>query len=78
MAQRREEHVAARAYTSTLLRVFFAAGINEHAGGAALEHDPEKWAPVFGKDHALPKGESKMTIRRKIIRLLFARFRSPA
>jgi hypothetical protein len=19
---------------------------------AALEHDPEKWAPVFGKDHA--------------------------
>jgi hypothetical protein len=21
-----------------------------------LEHDPEKWAPVFGKDHAPPKG----------------------
>ena len=22
------------------------------AGGGALEHDPEKWEPVFGKDHA--------------------------
>jgi hypothetical protein len=21
-----------------------------------LEHDPEKWIPVFGKDHAPPKG----------------------
>jgi hypothetical protein len=21
-----------------------------------LEHDPEKWVPVFGKDHAPPKG----------------------
>jgi hypothetical protein len=20
------------------------------------EHDPEKWIPVFGKDHAPPKG----------------------
>jgi hypothetical protein len=20
-----------------------------------LEHDPEKWIPVFGKDHAPPK-----------------------
>jgi hypothetical protein len=20
--------------------------------GAILEHDPEKWTPVFGKDHA--------------------------
>src|SRR5262245_35640488 len=24
-------------------------------GTRALEHDPEKWAPVFGKDHAPPK-----------------------
>ncbi len=23
--------------------------------GEALEHDPEKWEPVFGKDHARPK-----------------------
>jgi hypothetical protein len=22
------------------------------ARGRALEHDPEKWKPVFGKDHA--------------------------
>jgi hypothetical protein len=21
--------------------------------GVALEHDPEKWKPVFGQDHAL-------------------------
>jgi len=26
-----------------------------------LEHDPEKWIPVFGKDHAPPKGQSGMT-----------------
>ncbi len=24
----------------------------QYRGGAAVEHDPEKWAPVFGKDHA--------------------------
>src|SRR3954452_15671739 len=24
--------------------------------GVMLEHDPEKWVPVFGKDHAPPKG----------------------
>jgi hypothetical protein len=23
--------------------------------GAALEHDPEKWEPVFGNDHAQTK-----------------------
>ena len=23
-----------------------------------LEHDPEKWVPVFGKDHAPPKDQS--------------------
>jgi len=23
--------------------------------GTILEHDPEKWVPVFGKDHAPPK-----------------------
>jgi hypothetical protein len=32
---------------------------------AALEHDSEKWAPVFGKDHAPAIGYSAMTIRRK-------------
>ena len=25
------------------------------AAGARLEHDPEKWRPVFGKDHAQTK-----------------------
>ena len=34
-----------------------------------LEHDPEKWAPVFGKDHAPPISQSGMTIRRKVITL---------
>src|SRR5439155_4593589 len=29
---------------------------HRHAdGAAALEHDPEKWEPVFGKDHAQTK-----------------------
>ena len=27
------------------------------AHGAAIEHDPEKWEPVFGKDHAQTKGQ---------------------
>ena len=29
-----------------------------HSGGGrreAIEHDPEKWEPVFGKDHAPTK-----------------------
>jgi hypothetical protein len=34
-----------------------------------LEHDPEKWAPVFRKDHAQTKRWSGMTIRRKVITL---------
>jgi hypothetical protein len=34
-----------------------------------LEHDPEKWIPVFGKDHAQRKQESGMAIRRNIIPL---------
>jgi hypothetical protein len=29
-------------------------GINR-PGDLALEHDPEKWKPVFGKDHAQTK-----------------------
>ena len=28
---------------------------NEHVGRMSLEHDPEKWAPVFRKDHAQTK-----------------------
>jgi hypothetical protein len=36
---------------------------------AYLEHDPEKRAPVFGKDHAPTKSESGITIRRKVVPL---------
>jgi hypothetical protein len=36
---------------------------------ARLEHDPEKWVPVFGKDHAPTKQQSGMMVRRKIILL---------
>jgi hypothetical protein len=31
------------------------------------KHDPEKWAPVFRKDHAQTKGWSVMAIQRKAI-----------
>jgi len=34
-----------------------------------LEHDPEKWLPVFRKDHAQTKRWSGMTFRRKVIAL---------
>jgi hypothetical protein len=32
-----------------------------------LQHDPEKWVPVFRKDHAQTKRWSGMTIRGKVI-----------
>jgi tRNA-2-methylthio-N6-dimethylallyladenosine synthase len=35
----------------------------------ALEHDPEKWEPVFGKDHARTKGRSPALIPSKPITL---------
>ena len=34
---------------------------------ARLKHDPEKWRPVFGKDHAPTKRQSGMTSRREVI-----------
>jgi hypothetical protein len=34
--------------------------------GACLGHDPEKWVPVFGKDHAPTISWSGMAIRRKV------------
>src|SRR5215211_1593329 len=37
--------------------------------GPSLEHDPEKWIPVFAKDHAPPISWSEMTIGRKVISL---------
>jgi acetyl esterase/lipase len=33
------------------------------------EHDPEKWEPVFGKDHAPPKGLA-MSVRAELMRVL--------
>jgi hypothetical protein len=30
-------------------------GMSARGGRADLEHDPEKWIPVFGKDHAQRK-----------------------
>src|SRR5262245_65047505 len=39
-----------------------------------LAHDPEKWIPVFGKDHAPRISWSEMMIRRKIISLWRADF----
>src|SRR5437879_4977942 len=35
----------------------------------SLEHDPEKWIPVFGKDHAQSESWSRMTFRREVILL---------
>jgi diaminohydroxyphosphoribosylaminopyrimidine deaminase/5-amino-6-(5-phosphoribosylamino)uracil reductase len=32
-----------------------------------IEHDPEKWVPVFGTDHAQTWSLSEMTIRRNVI-----------
>jgi hypothetical protein len=34
-----------------------------------LEHDPEKWIPVFRKDHAQTKRQSAMLIQPKRIAL---------
>jgi hypothetical protein len=33
----------------------FASNAGGSFKSAALEHDPEKWKPVFGKDHAQTK-----------------------
>src|SRR6266436_398129 len=50
-------------------------GFGVHGG---LEHDPEKWEPVFGKDHAPTISWSGMTIRRKVIPLQAFSQASPA
>jgi hypothetical protein len=36
---------------------------------ASLKHDPEKWKPVFGKDHAQTMSQSEMAIQPKTISL---------
>jgi hypothetical protein len=39
-------------------------GFARQTAMATLEHDPEKWKPVFRNDHAQTKRQSGMTIRR--------------
>src|SRR5215510_5914401 len=46
-----------------------ATGHRSFAARRKLEHDPEKWIPVFGKDHAPTMRLSEMAIRRKVISL---------
>src|SRR5437899_6805014 len=36
----------------TALRIFMAIWEGLERAGLSLEHDPEKWEPVFGQDHA--------------------------
>jgi hypothetical protein len=43
-----------------------AAAVNV---SSTLRHDPEKWEPLFGKDHAQTRSWFGMTIRGKIIPL---------
>jgi hypothetical protein len=38
-------------------------------GSTHPDHDPEKWIPVFGKDHAQITSQSEMPIQPKIISL---------
>ncbi len=45
------------------------AGCNDRGDGAlrdrALEHDPEKWTPIFRKDHAQAKDNRRRKLKRK-------------
>jgi hypothetical protein len=45
------------------------AGWRFEEKSSRLEHDPEKWIPVFGKDHAPARRQSGMAIPRKVIAL---------
>src|SRR3954454_12978037 len=47
-------------------------------GLAALKHDPEKCAAVFGKDHAQTRTWSGMPIQGKIPALVCARAQGPS
>ena len=44
----------------------------------ALEHDPEKWEPVFGKDHAPAKRIERDDDSKKSHHALAAKAREPA
>jgi hypothetical protein len=41
----------------------------DQADRGMLEHDPEKWEPVFGKDHAQTRIQSVMAIQLEVIAL---------
>ena len=61
-----------RPVTITGLGTYSLHGIltrTDFARAPALEHDPEKWEPVFGKDHARTKGRSPALIPSKPITL---------
>jgi hypothetical protein len=45
------------------------AGDEVEGQGRGLKHDPEKWEPVSGKNHAQTISESEMTIQPKTISL---------
>jgi hypothetical protein len=45
----------------------FARADMEHGG--LLEHDPEKWKPVFRKDHAPPRNLERQSIQPEAIAL---------
>jgi hypothetical protein len=47
------------------------AGKRDESRSPGLDHDPEKWVPVFGKDHAPAIGWSGMTDQGEIIPLSF-------
>src|ERR1700747_1110962 len=41
-----------RRYLGLVASISLGSGIKSPPCCAVLEHDPEKWVPVFGKDHA--------------------------
>jgi hypothetical protein len=42
---------------------FFQNAPRRVASPKGLEHDPEKWEPVFGKDHAQTKSQTMIPIQ---------------
>jgi hypothetical protein len=48
---------------------FHVLRAQDAAHTAPLKHDPEKWEPVFGKDHAQIMSQSETAIQPKTISL---------
>jgi hypothetical protein len=53
LSRRHAPHETWQKYGGTMSGMSQMCGIGPNK--AALEHDPEKWQPVFGKDHAQTK-----------------------